>query len=380
MQWLVNMSVLLPGLMLFAGEGRADSLQQSFLVNASEEYVTNPLLNPACQGLSAWRSTLEPNYMLTEALGADQLKAGLDLLLIHSSNTNMIADGNYPTATLGWNRQGDKDKFDVSTSYNQASTLTAMPGAIGVVSANSTSTSRNLSANWSRELSGRASLALNGAYTVVTFSGSGNSAALSDYATQSSGLKFNYDVNEHTATFTNFSYVGFVPTGGGPVSSIYNAWLGLNWSASDRIDWILQGGPSRLEGASGGTGTPGATSTTSLQGGVTMKYKGQLSNLTLIANRQSTPTGLGAIILVDQANGSLSYDLGERSTAGLDLGWSKYNSLPVSFYRTAGVWLHHDISTFWGMKVYCTHSTSMWGGSPSAMSNLIGLSIAYTNF
>ena len=380
MQWLVRISALMSGLILFAGEGRADSLQQNFSGKASEEYVTNPLLNPALQDLSAWRSTLDPNYMLTKVSGADQLTANLEMLLIHSSNTSIIADGGYPSAKFGWSRDSDKGKFDVTTSYNMASAMTAMPSATGLVSANATSTTRNLSADWSRALSDRTTLTLNGAYTSMAFSGNGNSASLYGFATQSSGVKLNYALNEHTATFMNLSYVDFLPTGGGQSSRIYNALLGLDWNASERLDWTMQAGPSRLEGSGN------AASTTSLQGGMTMNYKGQLSNLTLSANRQSTPSGLGTIILTNQANGSFSYDLSERSQTGLDLGWSKYAAQSVSFFRTSGVWLRHDLNTSWWMKAYINHNTSVWGGfnpatpNTPATSNTIGFSIAYTNF
>ena len=196
MQWLVRISALLSGLMLFAGDGWADSLQQNLSGHASEEYVTNPLLNPALQSLSAWRTTLDPNYMLTKVSGADQLTANLDMLLIHSSNTNIIADGGFPRATLGWTRQGDKDKVDVTASYTVASTMMAMPSTTGLVSANSTSTSRNLSADWSRELSERTTLTLNGAYMYTSYnSGNGNSTSLTDFVTQSSGVKLNYAMN-----------------------------------------------------------------------------------------------------------------------------------------------------------------------------------------
>ncbi len=385
MQWLVRMSVLLSGLMLFAGEGRADSLQQNFSGRASEEYVTNPLLNPALQGLSAWRSTVDPNYMLTKVSGADQLTANLDMLLIHSSNTSIIADGGFPTATMAWTHQGDKGKFDVMTSYSEATTMTAMPSTTGLVSANSVSTARNLSADWSRELSERTTLTLNGAYAYMTISGNGNSASLTDFTTQSSGAKLNYALSEHTSTFMNLSYVDLIPTGSGPHSRIYNSWFGLNWNASERLDWTFQAGPSRLNGPTAsvaGTTTTAAatTTTTSLQGGMTMTYTGQLSNLTLSANRQSAPSGLGAIILTEQVSGNLSYDLSERSKTALDLGWSKYDAIPVSFYRTAGIWLRHDLNTSWWMKTYFNHNTSVWGSLNPATSNTIGFSIAYTNF
>ena len=382
MHWLVRISVLLSGLMLFSGEGRADSLQQNFSGKASEEYVTNPLLNPALQSLSAWRSTVDPNYMLTRVSGTDQLTANLDMLLIHSTNTNIIADGAFPTATLSWTRQGDKGKVDVATSYSVASTMTAMPSTTGLVSANSTSTSRNLSADWSRELSDRTTLTLNGAYTYTTFSGGiGNSASLFEFATQTGGVKLNYVLNEHSATFMNVSYVDFVPTGGGQSSRIYNALLGLDWNASEYLDWTMQAGPSRLESAGNVAGNPAVTgSSTSLQGGMTMTYKRQMTNLVLSANRQSAPSPLGTIILTDQVNGSLSYDLSERSKTGLDLGWSKYDALIMSFYRTAGIWLRHDLNTSWWMKAYIDHNTSVWSGLTPATSNMIGLSIAYTNF
>ena len=175
----------------------------------------------------------------------------------------------------------------------------------------------------------------------------------------------------------NISYVYFVPTGGGQSSRIYNAFLGLDWNTSEHFDWTLQAGPSRLESAGYNSA---ATSTTSLQGGMTMNYKGQLSNLALSANRQSTPSPLGTLILTDQANGNFSYDLSERSKTGLDIGWSKYDALTVSYFRTAGIWLRHDLNTSWWLKEYFNHSTSVWGGLSPATSNMIGLSITYTNF
>ena len=377
MQWLIRMSVLLSGLMLYAAEGYADSLQQSFSARAAEDYITNPLLNPALQGLSAWRSTIEPNYALTNTTGADELKADLDIMAVRSSNTSIIANGNYPTATLGWSHQNEKGKFDISTSYHVASTMIAMPSATGLVSASSTSTSRDLSADWTRELGERTSLTLNGAYKEVSFNGNGNTVSLTDFSTQSSGIKLNYALGEHSATFVNLAYIDFVPTGGGPVSSVYSAMLGLDWSASERLDWILQAGPSRQQGAAGNA--TDTTTSTSWQGGTTLDYKGELSNLELKANRQATPSGLGGIIMEDQVKGSLSYDLSERTKSGLDLGWSKFNSQAVGLYRTAGVWLHHDINEFWGMKTYLNHNTSAWSGFNRAVSNMVGVSITYTN-
>jgi hypothetical protein len=375
MQWLIRMALVLSGLMLSAGSS-ADSVQQSFSANASEDYITNPLLNPTLQGLSAWRSKIEPNYMLTNTSGADELKADLDLMSVRSSNNNIIATGNFPTATLGWIRQNEKGNFDFSTSYHVGSTMMEIPSTTGFVSASSTSTSRNVSADWSRELSQRTMLTLNGAYKDVTFNGGGSSTALYNFYTRTGGLKLNFELNDHAATFMNLSYMDFATTGGAPVG-IYNAWLGLDWNASERLEWTLQGGPSRIVGS--GSGGANMTTTIDFQGGTTLKYKGQLSNFGLSANRQSTPNGMGGMIIVDQAKGNFSYDLSERSQTGLDLGWSKYNSLPVGLYRTSGIWLHHDISEFWGLKTYLNHNTSAWGGYIPATSNMIGISLAYTN-
>lgn len=374
MRWLVRMPVLLSGLMLYAGQGWADTLKQTWSAFASEEHVTNPLLNPAGQSQSVWRSTLNPSYLLTDSLGKDVLNAGLDLMLVKSSNTSIYANQTNPGATLGWKHLSDKGSFGISSNYSRTSTLSTEPSATGLVSANSIRTSRTLSADWTRELSERTTLALNGGYTDIAYSGSGNSANLSDYASQSSGMRLNYAWNEHTATFANLSYVNLVPTGSGPSSRQYDARLGMIWSATDRVDWTVQGGPSRLENA--------GAATTSMQGGMTMNYKGQQSNLSLSANRQSTPSGLGEIIIVDQANGNLSYDLGERSKTGIDLGWRQSKYLGNNIYRTAGVWYHYDLSTSWGIKAYCNHNTNVLGGlnSATSTSNILGLSIAYTKF
>lgn len=362
----------LSGLSLCAGLGWAGTVQQTWSARATGEYVTNPLLNPADQSLSAWRSTINPGYLLTDTLGDDMLNAGLDIMIVKSSNTGLIANRNNPTATVGWRHTGEKGEFGISTSYKRSSTMVTESSATGLVSANSVRTSRDLSADWIRELSQRATLTLNGAYTEINYSADGGGTNLSDYSSQSSGTKLNYEWDEHTAIFLNLSYVNLLPADTAPGSRQYNARLGMDWNASDRFNYALQAGPSRLESM--------GVSVTSMQGGVAMNYKGQESIFNLSANRQSMPSGLGAIIVADQMNGNLSYDLGERNKTGLDIGWRKSDYLTGNTYRTAGVWLRRELNPFWEIKAYLNHNTNFWGGQNQATSNIFGLSAAYTKF
>jgi hypothetical protein len=383
---LAGWGIIMASMMLYAGEGWAGSIEQTFSGQAEEDYITNPLLNPADQGKSAWKTILTPNYGLMDVMGENVLKANLGVALIKSSNTQILADQANPDASMDWHHQNDKGGFGISASYQENSTILTEPSAIGFYTANSRRTSSNLAADWSQALSELTTLALNAGYSEVKYKNNSTSinnlASLSDYNESTGSAKLSYKLSEYSATFLDLSYLDMKASSGAFDTRLYNAMLGFNWNESERLTWTAEGGPSRVNRsgtAIGGTGNGGA----GFQGSVKMDYKGQRSDLSLGVSRKSTPSGLGGLILTNQADGSFKYDLSEQNQTGVDLDWRKSDYLAGNLYRSESVWLHRDLSPAWGMKVYLMHRSSEWSALSvpgSASSNTLGLSVAYAHF
>jgi hypothetical protein len=176
-------------------------------------------------------------------------------------------------------------------------------------------------------------------------------------------------MNENITPYFRVSGNKYMPSGGGSSSSLAEATLGLNWKA-EYMDGTVQTGKSRVGGGS-----------SDAQGSVAVHYTGQLSQLTLIASRTISPSGLGGFVKANQASGSWSYTLSEYSNAGIDLGRQK--NLPTltagsSTATNAGVWMAHSLTPQWSMRTYCSRRTTQ-GGGVNASSNILGLTFAYSN-
>lgn len=344
-------------------QGWADVWQQTGSASVSTEYDSNPTLSPTHPD-GIWRTIFEPSYTLMGILGENELKTGLALQIARSSNETLSRNREDPSVFLDWQRQSEAGEFGIFSRYAETATRIAEMGNAGPGLADSTRASRTMTGRWNKALSERSTLSVDGSYEGVTYTG----GTYIDYVTRSGNTMFSYAWSERSTPFIKMSYADYEPTGGGPSSQFNSAALGLNWKAWDNLEGTLQVGRYRIINAEVGT-----------QGGASVQYTGQRTQLSLNAGRQVSPSGLGGFITADQANGSWSYALSERSKTGIDLGWSKNHFDSVIINRTAGAWLQHDLNSFWGMRTYYLHRTSMQDGVGSASSNILGLALVYTH-
>ena len=359
---LAKLPILLVALMLNSVQGWADAWQQTVAARVSTEYDSNPALSPTYpEGI--WRTIFEPSYTLMGMLGKNELKTGLALQIARSSNETLSQNREDPSAFLDWQRQSVAGEFGISTRYAETATRIAELGNTGPGTVDSTRTSRTMAGRWNKALTDRSTLSADGSYESNSYKGS----TYIDYVTRSGSTMFSYAWSERSTPFIKMSYADYEPTGGGPSSRLYTATLGLNWTTSDYLRGTLQAGRTKVNDAEMGT-----------QGGASLQYTGQRTQLVLNAGREVSPSGLGGFTTVDQANGGWSYALSERSKTGIDLGWSKSHFVTDFINRTAGAWLQHDLNSFWLMRTYYMHRITEQGGVV-ASSNLLGISFIYTH-
>jgi hypothetical protein len=360
---LSKLPILLIALMLNSVQGWADPWQQTASARISTEYDSNPVLSPTYPD-GVWRTVFEPSYTLMGRLGENELKTGLALQIARSSNETLSQNREDPSVFLDWQRQSDAGEFGISSRYAETATRITEITNTGPGVADSTRTSRYMSGRWSKSLSERSLLSADGSYEGVSY----KDGTYTDYVTRSGSMMFGYVWSEHSTPFIRASHTDYEPTGGGPSSQLDSATLGLNWTVSDNLDGTLQVSRSKINDAEMGS-----------QGAASLHYTGQRTQLVLNAGRQVVPSGLGGFATVDQANGSWSYDLSERSKTGIDLGWNKSHFVTDIINRTAGAWLQHDLNSYWGMRTYYLHRTAEQYGLGSASSNILGIALVYTH-
>lgn len=361
-----GLSILLAGNMFSARHSWADSWQNVFSTRVSTEFDSNPAMSPAYPG-GVWRALLEPGYSLLGRVGENDLKAGLGVQLVRSSNKVLDPDRNNPTAFFDWLRHYDGGEYGISSRFAELATRDSGVDATGRVPASSTRASRALSGTWSDRLSVRSTLAAEGSYEEVTYKG-GNYV---DYSIKSGGFKFSYALLETVTPFLRASGVEYVPADGGASSSLANATLGLN-GKTEYTEWMLQAGGAKAGDAKAIT-----------EGSVAARFAGRRTELTLNAGRSVSPSGLGGFVKADQAGGSWRYALSEYSDAGIDV--EARRNLPITIIgdrtsgSTSGVWIDHDFSPLWKMRMYYRHWINQVNGGGSIASNIVGLTLAYHN-
>lgn len=358
-----RLSIILTAIVFFSGQSWAASWQQAGSVQVSKEYDSNPTLNPA-NHIGIWRSGFNPSYTLTRTGDANVLNAGVALQVVRTSIKTLSQDRNDPSGFFDGLWQSDAGEFGLSAKYSKVATRIIEQDNRGSFFADGSSYSRALSGRWSKTLSERNTLSADGSYQGVSYKG----GSLVNFVNQSVGSKFAHAWNDQSMSFLSMSYVKYVPANGTVLQSFANALLGWNWKFADILEGTMQVGKYKTSAASSGT-----------QGVVEMKYTGQRTEFMLNANRQITPSGLGGFVAIDQARGSWSYALNERSNTGIDLSWSTNRSFADNTNRTARAWLLFNLNSYFVTRAFYQHRTSERGGVGTATSTMLGISLAFTH-
>ena len=363
-QRLYRLTILLTVIALYSGHVQADAWQQSVSLRMSAEYDTNPAMTPAnTEGV--WRALFEPGYILTGILDENEVKTGLALQTARSSNATLSPDRNSPTVFLDWLHHIEEGEVGIASRYAEIATREAGADASGLISVASTRASRTLSGRLSKTLNEQSTLAADGSYESVSYTG----GTFIDYATRSANMIFSYAWGERSTYFLKTHYADFIPTDGGSTSRLASAILGLTWNFSDTLEGTLQAGKSKTSGVAK-LGTVG---------GAAMRYSGDLTQLTIDAERQVSPSGLGGFVTVDKMNVNSTYAISERSNSGIDLVWQKSLFDAIILYRTAGAWIQYDLDSFWSIRTYYRHIALAGDRLENTSSNILGCTFIYSH-
>ena len=361
----VRLSIVLITLVFYPGLGWADSWQQDGSVGVTTEYNTNPTMIPDYRN-GVWQYIFAPSYTLKRTGDLNEFRAGIALRISRSSNIRLIQNRNNPSAYLSWDRLAIAGKFGIAAKYDETSTLYSEIDNKGTLLPDSNRTSRSITGNWEKALSERSTLSADGAYEGVTYS----NTDYTNYVTRSGDVMFKYDLSERNKPYVKISYADYEPSNG--ISTFApghytNTALGLNWVASEFLSGKIQAGKANVSGA-------GMIGTQELA----IQYTGQRTGLALNESRQVVDTGLGGIIIVEQANGNLRYALNETNLFGVDLVRQKSHYIDEVISSTSGAWLQHDINSFWGTRTYYLHRIVSQVGVGRAYSDTVGFSLTYT--
>lgn len=358
-----GISVLLAALTFNMEQSWAGYWQHTVSSQITAEFDTNPAMSPTYQG-GVWRGLFTPGYTLTGRFGEDEFNTGLALQIARSSDETLILNRESPSAFINWLQKSTDGEFGMSGRYTEMEVRDAGLEATGLSLVTSSRVSRNISAKWSKAFNQRSTLSANGSYEKVSYTGD----TFIDYNTTTGVITFAYALNEKSTPFIKISYADYEPVAGGYYSYLSSADAGLHWQSSDNLQGTLQAGRS--------INNDGETDT---QGEVEVKYSGSRMEIEVNAKRQVIPGGLGGFVAFDQANGIWSYALTERSKVGLDLGWRNIHYTTAIINRIAGVWLHHNLNSFWDTRLYYQHRISEQEGVGAASANILGLTFIYTH-
>lgn len=363
---LVGILFLLFTLVFYSGNGLAASWQQNSTAGMSTEYDSNPTLSPAYPG-SVLRALFDPNYTLIGRVGVNELRSSFAIHMERSSNVYLSEDRNDPRVFLDWKHPSETGEFGISATYNQMATRLAEGDISGPGYIPSTRVSRLMSGRWNSSLSERSTLSANASYEGVFYMG----GTYTDYITRSGDIMFKYDWSELNAASLKITHSDYAPAAGDLPSNTTNYVVAWDWRASDELEGNLQVGKYMISEIT--------NTTTGRQFSASIRYAGQRARFGLNAGRQVIPSGYGGFVLVDQANANWSYALSDHSTAGIDLIWQRNQYAIKTINRNPGAWLQNELNPFWNLRTYYLHRTSEESGISSASSNIIGISLVYTN-
>lgn len=344
----------------------ADVWHHSVSASLTGEYDSNPNLSQSDEG-SVWRTKLVPTYSLIGTFGVDEYKAGLSLNLERSTDQALSEDREDPSFYLSWLRQTETGGFGINARYEKASTRITELEESGLVTTDGTRTSMSLAGNWRSALSERSTLAANAEYRDVTYDG----GTYTDYSNLSGGISFSHALSERIEPFLSATASRYEPDGpSGSSSNHYSAQAGVKWKASERLDWILQGGSSLITGETDDTGW---------QASFGLHYITQRSDLALNAGRYVNPSGEGGYAASDQVKGAWSYAINERTRSGIDAAWRNYmGDTPNTLYEF-GAWISRELTPFWSARLSYRYKQRQEEGLSDATENLLGMTLSYSH-
>lgn len=350
----------------FAGMVQASTWQSSVVLPATVEYDSNPLLlTSGEEGVT--RTIIAPDYSLVGTFDRDQLRLGLGVRVLRSSDRDIIDNREDPNVSLGWQRETETGGYGLTAQYNESSTLSSAVQDTGVVTTtDGTQKMYVLAGNWRRALTERSTLSNETRYSSATY----DIDTLTGYDELSSNLIWTYAWSERTDVYTGVGAKRYEPDDDtlASASNSYSPVVGLKYQFSERLQGDVHVGVNEVSGDDGGRRG---------EGGLSLNYRGERVDASLSAERSTVASAEGGFSEIDSVRGEWGYALSEVSRVGLDAAWQDSKGQTPNTFQSYGAWASRELSPFCDLRLSLMYKERQQDGLSDAVGTIIGMTLTY---
>ena len=344
-----------------ATQAEALVILQQASVSAGVEYDTNPTL-VSNNKQSIFRYTLSPKYTLSAAEANNRWYTNLGINLQRSSNQSVSGSRKDPNISAGWEHEYDRGRYSIITAYSKSSSRFSELNTTGIVDKDGTIATKSIAAAWSRLLTERLNLSVNGQYSKSNVT----SSTFSNTTTKSLGAVLTYELNETMSPFVQVNVSDLNSGTRNSNSTISKNYLiGTNLEVNPRLS--LSGSLGLNHQQNSGSGWVANTSASYL--GERYIFRGALS-------RNVTPSSTGQFQKSDNLSLGYGYDLSDKSKAGIDLSWNKNDSTNGSETRQLGGFYSKELSDLWQFR-FALSLKDLSNSNQSATASICGITFTY---
>ena len=306
--------------MLCAQAAIGSPLQQSFSVRAETEYDDNPSM-VATNPRGVWVTTVTPRYQARYVDGADEWTAAVRVDVARSSDQGLILDRQDPSLALGWSHAYPRGRVAVTANYEEESTSSSEATDATAAGTNDTRTQYTLGMEWNHAVTERTNAGLTATYEVNSYQGvGGEESGFSNYESVAVMASLERLLSERNSVYTRVGATEYMPDPPTSSSTHYVALVGFRSQLSPALSVDVNAGASQVDSDIDETGWNGA---------LTANYTGERVRSSLALSRVTTASGSGGFTDMDQLTAGVSYQIDERTTAGVEVGLEEsYSETP----------------------------------------------------
>ncbi|MDH1573810.1 hypothetical protein [Pseudomonas sp. GD03746] len=339
--------------------------QSSVVVPTSVEYDSNPLLLTS-EEKGVTRTIIAPDYSLIGQFDRDQLRLGLGVNVLRSSDRSIVDDREDPKVSLGWQRETETGGFGLLARYEESSTLSGAVQDTGVVTTDGTQEMSTLEGNWSSAVTERSTLA-----NVLTYSHARyDISSLTGYDELYNTSTWTYAWSERTDIITGFDARRYEPQDDTTAvsSNSYSPNIGVRHRFSERFEGEMHIGVNKTTGPGGGRRG---------EGGMSLFYRGDRADASFSAERSTVANAEGGFAELDMVRGSWSYLVTEVDRVGVDASWQDSKGVSPNTLQTYGIWASRAFSPAWDLRFSLMYKQRQQDGLPDADATIAGLTLTY---
>ena len=343
----------------------AANWQSTVVGPTSVEHDSNPLLlSSGEKGIT--RTIIAPDYTLIGTFDRDELRLGLGVHVLRSSDTAVVDNREDPDVSLGWQRQTERGRFGLLARYNESSTLSGTVLDTGVVTTDGTQKLYTLAGNWSQAVTERSTLSNETTYNRARY----DISTLTGYEELGNVFTWTYAWSERADLYSRFGARRYEPEQDqtATASNSYSPAVGVKYQFSERLSADAHVGITEVSGDEGGRRG---------EGGVALLYTGARAVASFTAERSTVASAEGGFAELDQVRGVWSYAVSELTRVGADAAWQDSKGQTPNTLQTYSVWASREFSPYWDLRLSLMYKDRQQDHEADANATIVGLTLTY---